>query len=1099
MAQPAGPTTEAEWTTRTASGFAPLLVRPSDGSGAGYAVAAHHRVVVDEEGDPVFSLALVLDGVPDPAEHDITPRVCQGTLAFRLALDAPVEALAAMGLRPLYVREGTTGLFAGPAAELATGPVSGTSTGTSLNVTLDRDQTLAVLAALAGEGESLCVSSTLWYRAVEPPTKVHLTGSWAEVHDVLVEQRGPADLERLFADALAAGAVVADPPERPAGALSTFVSMARAVLLDRDGLIGARPTPYFALDIDAKSAGTGVDRYLNVSTPLRDVLGECLTGRDRSKFVSVHALSGGGLGETASPVGVPRRVTTSRVSRGEIDMAAPKFAQRANGQLVSLPKLLGAVRPSTGHLSAQLADVADAGRRGATLSVALGDIVDMGGGQLDLPVVTDANASTFIGRSGDPEWYLPTFEVVMPRADQDASESPFVFAFTRTGTTLAGLPGLVATVTLRLRTAAPEGAASLRLVPIRDVSVVLDLPFRDAQGHDQRQRFSASAEWDGEDVVATVELIDDWARMAYGALSRPDFQSSPARIGVTWSFTGCELVAVKPESVVSGGKTAIVPVIYTKVPKPEHIGPHEGPRPEELYVDATTSTLKTPHGSYQFHSHTDELVSGAADVVIRAGLRAPTLRAVRSTLVAFRPRPGLIHVNGAVDSPAVHIYEQPMRSLQRTYVRAESLDVLFPCDEFGACYLEHRSEGPVAVGCQDTLRLGQAEWRQYEEITALADPAYRIFRSLQQPGRFVVLPKRFVVARRSAGDLGAWQPAILLYSLIDAEDPNGNQVVVDTTLAPDVPPWAMASLRAALRHYAPDPIVELATDVECTPAFTWTVVGIDAIHINATLVAGGLRVGIQSDLAHALLVRDMLEHSGLSGAMTLQLPDGTEMRSAVQVDLRAQAGPEPKGPLELSATNRRLTVVNRIERPVNLTAVRVEGGASTLTEVAVEVSLAPGESTTLDLAAVPPADLPIDPDRCWPVYALPDVDPSTLVEIRSYVEDIRMNVVFFDLIDHESRAVTRVDVAAQLRGVGDPQPVLMSGNPALGPAMFVLPLTTYLGAREVTYQVTVTGADGSTQTSRWLIHDAAANGSLINLTWDGLGFPQQSAVSNQTT
>jgi hypothetical protein len=1087
MAQPAVPTTEAEWTTRTVSGFAPLLVLPSDGTGAGYAVAAHHRVAVDGAGDPVFSVALVLDGIPDPAERDVTARVRQSTLAFRLVLDAPVESLAATGLRPLYVREGNTGLFAGPAAELATGPVSGTSTGTSLSLTLDRDQTLAVLAALAGEGESLCVASTLWYRAVDPPTKVHLTGNWADVHDVLAAQRGRPDLERLFADVLAAGVVVADPPDRPTGALSTFVSMARAVLLDVDGLVGPRPTPYFTLDIDATAAGTGVDRYLTVSTPLRDVLGDCLKGRDRSRFVSVAALSTPSPGESAGPVRVPRRVITPRVDRSETATAAPRFVQQTDGQIVSFAEVLGTAYPSKAHLSAHLEDIR---RPNEKLIIALADIIDSREGQPDLPVVTDATASTFDGRSGDTEWYLPTFQVVMPRADQDASDSPFVFAFTRTGTTLAGLPGLVATATFRLREVAPDGAASLRPAPIRDVSVVLDLPFRDAQGHDQHQRFAAATECDGDELVATVEFLDDWARMAYGALSRPGFQSAPARIGVTWSFTGCELVAVKPESVVSGGKTAFLPVIYTKVPEPEPIGPHGGPRPQELYVDATTSTLKSAHGSYQFQTHTAEIASAAAAaVVVRTELRLPTLRAVRSTLEAFRPRPGLVHINGVEAQPTVLVRDRGERALQRTYVRAEALDVLIPCDELGACYIEHKPEGSVAVGCQDTLRLGQADWRQYEEITALADPAYRVFRSLQQPGRFVVLPKRFVVARRSAGNLGAWQPAILLYSLIDSDDPKGNQVAVDATLTPDIGPWAMASLRAALRRYAPEPVVELATDVECTPTFTWTVVGIDSLAINATLVAGGLRLGIQSDLPHALLLRDMLEHSGLSGALALRLPDGTEMRSAIQVDLRAQAGPAPKGPLELSATNRRLTVVNRIERRVDLTAVCIDGGASTLNEVPVEVSLAPGESTTVDLTAVLPPDAPVDPDRCWPVYAVPDVEPSALAEIRTYVEDIRMNVVFLDLIDHGSRAVARVDVSAQVLGSGEPQHVAMSGTPALGSAMFVLPLTTYLGARVISYQAAVTGTDGGVQTSPWVTHDVAADGSLINLTWVGLGLP----------
>lgn len=1079
MAQPAGPTTESEWTSRVVSGFAPLLTRPSDGDGAGYAVAAAHRVVRDAAGDPVLSLTLLLDGVPDPAEHDVTPRVRRGTLGVRVSLDAPVEALAATGLRPLYVRDGSTRMTAGESTELATAAVAGASSAASLSVSLDRDQTLAVLAALDGAGDDgITVASTLWYRAVEPPRRVHLTGSWAEVHDVLATQQGPPDLGRLFNDVLAQGVVRADPPDRPEAALPTFLSMARAVLLDRDGLLGPRPSPYFGLDIDARSSGTGVDRYLTVVTPLREVLGGCLAGRDRSRFISVVALSAEHDSATSDPVRRPRRVRSPRASRGDLDAAGrdPRFVQTADDRLVSTAARVGAVRPAAGVITAHLAEIVAAHHHWA---VGLDDAADAGASEPDLPVVSDPQAATFPGRSGAAGWYAPSFTVVQPRPDQDASTSPFVFEFARTGTTLAGLPGLTATVTWRLRAAAPPGADGLRPIAVGDVGVVLDLPFRDAAGTDQRQRFPATVEWDGEDLVARVELLDDWARMAYGALSRPDFQTEPARVALTWSFTGCQRTAVRPNWVVSGGKTSLVPVVHDDAHPggTNGVRPGPGPRPEQVYVDASTATLKTSAGDYRFRTGA---VGGArgATVLVHAPLMAPTLRALRGPLV--RPTIALEHL---VEQPLLAHPERVTRLVQRTFLRGQTLDVLFPCDQLGACYVERRPEGLVAVGCRDTLQLGQTEWRQYEEITALTDPAYRVFRSLQQPGRFVVLPKRYVVARRRADEPEAWTPAILLYSLVDPDDTGDNHVVVDATLAPDVTPWAMASLRAALRGYAADPILTFATDVECTPTFTWTVVGIDGLSVAASLVDGGVRVGIQSDLNHALLLRDMLEHSGLPGAVTLRLPDGTEMRSTLQVDLRAQAGPQPKGPVELSATGRHITAVNRIGRRVDLAALRIDGGTSTLTDHPVETSLAPGTATTVTL----PGDGAIDLDRCWPVYTVPDLDPAELPEIRSYVEDIRMNVVFLDLVDHPSRGVTRLDVTAQLAGAGDPQPVAMSGDPAVGSAVFVLPLTTYLGARQVRYRVSVTGTDGTTRPSDWLQHDVASGGSLIALGWESLG------------
>jgi hypothetical protein len=78
----------------------------------------------------------------------------------------------------------------------------------------------------------------------------------------------------------------------------------------------------------------------------------------------------------------------------------------------------------------------------------------------------------------------------------------------------------------------------------------------------------------------------------------------------------------------------------------------------------------------------------------------------------------------------------------RTMVRSESVPLSVPCGTFGNLYLERGANGTLtAVGCQDSLKLGETSTKAFQEIPELRDPAFRVWRSLQQPGRYL-LPSR---------------------------------------------------------------------------------------------------------------------------------------------------------------------------------------------------------------------------------------------------------------------------------------------------------------------------------------------------------------------
>lgn len=1060
-----------------------------------------HRVVTTA-GRPAVSLVLVLQGVPAPDEVDIVDRVRQGSLSLQVELDFPA------GAGPDFVRDGQASLLAEDGRVLCRQQFSGASSAVALACELDQRDALAVLAALHGQGEQLHLESTYRWRAETGPTTVSLSGNWAAIHDLIpraeLESDHSAALRPIYEAAMAAGVLQvrrAEPaaPAEPAGpedlaeqAWPPFAASARPVLLTSDGRWAPRPSPYFDLELTVRANSTGREQQATATTALRDVLGDVLAGQETAsviRLVSITATQAESGSGTTEPSGggaaTPRRVRSAPATRGA-PLAAPGLVVGRDGAVRTTRAAVQLAALDRGNLTAALANNHARPFTLGVHAIALDDGFRLQPVPADLPVVTDPAAWQFPGRLGAQGWYAPSFSVVMPAANTDAGAGSFVFSFRRAGVTASGQPGLDAQLTMRLRPEVPAevaaaiaAGANLRTIPVANAEVALDLPFRDQGGTNQRQRFPAEVTWDGDTLVAEVALIDAWARLAYGALSQPGFQFEPARVAVTWSFAG--LVEERdPPIVFWGGKQAILPIRFAEVVR----SPDPGVDPDPEFFDARTATLHNSAGEFRLRAAApgQRKPRGGPSLILNTQLVTGKLN---PKLTGLRPRPGVdpdLPIGG-VDPPR----RPPPTWAQRSYLRSQVLELMVPCNQFGACYVEQRPEGLVAIGCQDALRLGQTQWRQYEELTELADPAFRVFRSLQQPGRFVLLPTRLVVGRYPPEHPSTpFAPAILLYALLDPDNPANNQVAVQASLIDDVAPYARARLGARLRRYAANPVLVDVTEIEATPSFTWTVLGIPSVSVPAVLGPGGVQVSVQCDLAHALLLRDMLDRDGLAGSLTLKLPDGATMTTSLLIALSALAGPEPTGPITLAGTAQ-VTLANRTERRVDVAALLVDQGGTTCTQIDVDTTLAPGASVTVDARpALGASDL--DLARCWPAYTVPPAPPAELSEIRSFVEDITMNVVFVDLIDHPTHQVAHLDLRAQLVDASAVQPVALAGAPASGSATFVLPLTGFLSSRVVRFQVTVTHTAGTTADSAWLDWDVATRGALISLTWPLLGF-----------
>ena len=139
----------------------------------------------------------------------------------------------------------------------------------------------------------------------------------------------------------------------------------------------------------------------------------------------------------------------------------------------------------------------------------------------------------------------------------------------------------------------------------------------------------------------------------------------------------------------------------------------------------------------------------------RAGsplMQASLLVRPQLSAVAIRPE---VTVNAALIAQFARKY-----SLQRLARLCET-EALLPCTGLGELYRQVQGGASQAVGCQDSFKLGQTEFRQYQHLPALDQPGYQVWRSLQRPGRFLVAPTRFDFTRFGPADGDrAFRPAV---------------------------------------------------------------------------------------------------------------------------------------------------------------------------------------------------------------------------------------------------------------------------------------------------------------------------------------------------
>jgi hypothetical protein len=1114
-----GPSATAEWrrvTVETDDRTHSVRVLPDASSDTRrYVLPDHPSVRVGSDG-PELSLVLVLERQPQADETDVSAlvRFARLSLGLELGVTEPVltrlderdegttDDPPSLDHRRLYAREARFELV-----DPATGTTLASVTGSggvapgTLTATLERPAALALVDALRREhpAPALRLETTVTFRTAGDTRRVRVSGSWTAVYDALAAVLGGTstfseeDVRAALPTLLERDAVTVtgiEDPSTAGDAVFEAVWRQSFVVLDRVAedryRLGPRPYEGFRFSTSQEVRGE-TERTLTIRTPVEALLGGVLDGYDWERYVKLSVLGTDRPGES-----VLRRSRRRRRERRD-----------SRGDPAALMLVDGGARSVWPALT-------EGARRAELPQATWRPVLAGGGAQYSLPddfrvgsvaprprhlPVVDHGAER---RSAWPDrtdpgrfWYAPSFEPVTP--DPSTTDGTFEFDVTLLGKTPEGTHALRGDIRIELEPVVPEEAQPLEtghdLEPVepRDVEVALEIPFFDRETRETvRHDVAGSATFEGDRLVATFELVDEWVELCYGALSTEGFQSLAPRIRTRYAFDAYYVLDDRTAVVSVGGKSAALPVAYAELVEPEPV-----------YFDARSATLHLPGRSVRLGGDGASTSAGSARVPrsLPVGLATDGagLRRANTVLATATPLTPLTNVGTLVRptvtastvasaeavAEAVAEAEPEPRYGVRSVGRSGTADLLYPCETHGERYRRTVEGETETLGCDEAFAIDEIEFRLYRDRGDVLTPQLReyveaVWQSRQRPDRYLVAPKRYRIDRYEPDHERAYGLRALLHSTVSL-DASEARCVFSVRLVPDLPVFVRESLGAALR--APGqgpPVFEYPTAVATDVTYDW-LLGVDTGDGSDATPSvlesdGGLFVQVQTDLLGGHRLVRWLEGFGANGTARFTMADGSTLRCALEVDPGRPTGPWSAGPVERRSTRGGLELSNPTRNPIDVSALGTAAGST----VPVEASLEPGASTLLERTDA-------DPDAA-PVYTERPASGVSLDERHLFVEDIEANVVFHCSADLDGLAVEELAIRVGLVGAseGTLSVSVDSGSPTAEVAL-VLPLTTYLDRPVVRYRLESTYADGRTARGDWRRQDLSTDGPIVYL------------------
>ena len=1108
-----GPAPNAEWqeiSAASASGVEVALMIAPDAANSKraasglpsifHAVLAQPTVARDASGSLRLSITFLLSRLPSPEEDYLAPLVERVTIGMDVT-SAPFPAMLdtlssdQREYRTLFPLETTYKLQGSDGYDVyAEDTVQNGQINTSLSGTFEREVALRLLDAINNKQSGLSLTAELIYRVPAATDPKRFSMDLARVHDFLATVATSdsiffeVDLRNYLALMLEQGTVTfegglelaeLDRDAVAAAALPAFLRAAGIIIRRVDEEVS--PTlgqgyvlrPFAATCMAVQfllSAEEAAHDSLAIAAPLHEVFSAVIQGQDLSPFINLVAIDEEGRGITP----LPRRTRGTRARPRPLgnSIALAAYSNAA----VSLSH---AVRPSStitvpAHAVFNAHPVLFQPNHLAVTNMTVHLAADR---RRHLPVIDRKEDAIWPDRiDGDRRfWYVPCFEVMMPTATAQPHDSPYYFSFRTVGHDINGRPGLEAEIQFNLRPViTAEGQAKLdqlggvnaQPVVTDNLSFVLEIPFRNEQGITVRERILASdvTEKDNHIQVA-FRLLNDWVRLAYGSLAFSDFQpGEPARISAAYNFEAYIVIDQRKLELAAGGKGFTVPMVVGTRSTGEY-----------LHVTMDDGVVHFPGGELHVKTGADQPRSRAEPSRVTMAVRPGA--AMVAHFAAFRPELSV--------APAIYNSLSRKKYAEGTQSWSSTVDVLVPCNTFGALYVEEGDDGAQAIGCQDTFHLGQTTYRLYEELLP-QKPGYRIFRSLQTPGRFLVVPDVYVIGRYEPTEgEKAYRPLILFYSTIDIDDLSKSRCVFLATLQPDITLAERRQLLDELRaDHHPQASLLYFTEIEGDMEIDWalpTTGGSGVLNLEAeeTRDWDSFQVSLVTDAIGVPQLKAIMESSGISGSARLRLPDGTSLRSSLRLDLSRIAGPWLVGPLKITdAGGGTVEIRNAIESTVNVSELLV-GDEEEVVLHPLGNRLAPGAKTEVDVSGTPTAILPI--------YSI-EPSPSNLTEIRSYIEDITVGLVLINRFDLADLDLKRLEIDAEIQGVEGKQAVIFNPQSESAASIeFLLPLTNYLANPVVQFRARATDTgDQERQLATWQ-WPIFTNGVIVEISRELIG------------
>lgn len=1008
--------------------------------------------LVRSGGTPRFSLVVLLERIPEAGEESIRPLIVSGYLTLDLDYALPADVASQLSATRIFARQAQLELHARGRGLLVKASMNAPLLRGTLHTHLNREESLGVIDALDGRPSFLELRAKIEFRAAAPGSLVGMTLSSAELWDMLkaVSTAGmlSEDAIQTVFDRLVETSELRIPPGADAAhVFHVFRQMCSLFLrLEANGcLLGKRPG--IGSVAFQERWNREVMRQVDLCCSLEQVLGSTLDSADREACMRVVGPSGDLSG--GSLLSVIQRMRPKSF-RDKLSARAIVSGNKIQTVAAALQPGLHTY-PTADVLSTEAIRLSPTTTGTAIVHYTTPQTVFLGSTILghviqSLPVVSDVTAPLFTDRTNPSiRWYLPSVQLLSPIPTEATNTSPFLFELEKIGATASGQPAIRARIRFTLELGIPSAVSAAlkglsgvkaQRINILQPSVVLTVPYvDDDDGTLKRASYRGAITVKPNRIEVIVELLNDAARITYGSLSSEGFQSEPTHINFSYQFS-CYAPVFERFTLVSGGKTSFGQILTRTREDDDAISVMVGGR--ELLFRPEKSGL----------SSASALLGSSA----------------------FTP--------GKFDlSLAALALSKRIEYTQKMIIRQQSFDAFFNCERLGSFYCEKQSTGTIAIGCTEAYRLGQASSRTYQEIPNLASASYRVFRNLQQPGRFLLVPLKYQITRYSPEVTDhAYHPIILIYSVLDPERPENTRIRFDATLAPDISPVEYRNLLRQLASEAQNPILDLpnilASDAECR----WNLSSTPPVEITTDRTPEGFNVGLSTDLASSLLLKSMIEHTGVSGEVRFIFQDGTILTSTLSLNLGRITGPWPAGPIELQRNGGMIKLKNCAEGTLAVRDLVLFATGRTPSRIAVEKQLNPGAS--LDVSSAGVFDV-----------ALADFTAVggaivTLEEIRSVIEDIQSNVVFLDLVQYENYGLERLEVEARLKDVPGTLSVRMENR--RGTVDFLLPLTTYLRVRIVEYRVNKVFRSKPSEITTWLQWDMENNSNIVSITWDAI-------------